>query len=664
MNKKLFQLKKHSRTSPRNRLSLPATARAIVLVGCFVVGGFGVSQQVNAAQSMSAYCSQYKDQNNDACRDGVKGIDCNQTYSFIFGSTDSTTMICKKAAADRAAGIVSLNGDIPSPTPSPSSSPSTSPSKSPSPSPSSSPNPTPTPSPTPSPSESPSPSPSDQPNNTVEQALSGAKDLSQYIDILHDAVLNTKGKTDSAGQDSPKIDQPDNNYGSYVNGANKQQKIIPLKPGTGNSPAILFFNGGGWHANDGMGENVAGTVGPDSSMYNNTGAERAGDRGYALYDVTYRLGSSGVYYMLEDVMRGIQHMRNNASLYGIDPNKIVIWGDSAGGSLAMRAAASGKSGAKVAVGWSAPTNAYTALFFSIADLAIGIDHSTCIPTDLAGLANLADKFNGGNGDVAEYGQGLTSNDFSSLGISLDGSTSGGLNPLSLLTEGISAGKDLLVAAKTFESVTGMIKSKNFGGLASSTLNLASKTFAECIDNFNAMSPALFASPDTPPTFIADFDNDGIIPQDQTMGMRDKLRQLGIRSEGLLLPGNGDCLQTAPDIFGTGCHLGYHRDFVTPTLNFIDSVINNDWQPISGDPSSVGAKGGGGNSGGGGSGTSGGGSSSASNTQKKNQAQCATIGSVYVSDSKNPDGGSCQSITCNLQFISFLCNNSGGFPIKN
>lgn len=493
--------------------------------------GFWQTQTALAAQLASDYCSQYatNDQKN-ACKDGLKGTDC-QNYADA-GFDTTVVDVCKKAVADLAAGNVKPGdvkvADTSSPTPSASASPSTTPRL-------------------------------DATNVDMQNYLNQAKSLSDYVDLLHGAGTDSQ-------VDTTKID--DSRKDSYVNGAGKQQPIKEIKAGSGNSPAILFFNGGGWHANDGSGEKVAD--GKD-------GAIKPGDMGYAMYDVTYRLGSSSIYYAYEDVMRGIKHMHDNASKYGIDPNKIVIWGDSAGGSLVMRAAASGKSGAKAAVGWSAPTNGYTGLFHSFQSFAIGMDHSTCVPTDLAGFANFANLLNGGSGDVAQYGQGLSSNDFTSLGINtFTGSfDSGGIDPLALLTEGMIAGKNALSAGSDVEAISNQINSKNTSGLTASTFNLATKKFTECLNNFNALSPALFASPDTPPSFLADFEVDGVISPDQTTGMRDKLRQMGIKSDALMLPNDDKC-PTGDDSAGPagsgGCHLGYYYKFVCPTLAFVNSII--------------------------------------------------------------------------------------------
>jgi acetyl esterase/lipase len=423
-------------------------------------------------------------------------------------------------------------------------------------------------------------------SNFLQDLLDQSGSLSQYVDMLH-----------AGGQDS-KVDvskEADNNPGSYVNGAGKQQAINVVKSGKPNSPAILFFNGGGWHGNDGTSYCVAvgspqkncapGQNGGGDTGMDNIGAPGGGgatQRGYTVFDVTYRLGSSGVYYMFEDVMRGIQHVINNASLYNIDASKIAIFGDSAGGSLSMRAAASGKSGAKAAVGWSPPTNAYTGLFRSYKSLLIGIDHSTCAPTDLAGLTNFTDLLNGGSGNVAQYGQGLSSNDFSGLGIGqttsplpsdFNASGIGGGNPLGLLTEVLTAGQYAQQTGQNTEAISKQLESGGIQGLSGGIMNLSSKKFGECIDNFNALSPALFASPMSPPSFLAGFESDDVVGPEQEYGMRDKLRSLGIRSEALVLPGDGNAEVGA--FSPTKNHLGYDPRFVCPTLNFIDSIIQPD-----------------------------------------------------------------------------------------
>ncbi len=384
--------------------------------------------------------------------------------------------------------------------------------------------------------------------------------LSDYTNLLHQNGQDSK--VDISEKDDTSLDH-------YINGAGNEQKIVPINRGTGKSPAILFLNGGGWHANDQNGQRI---------MAGEGGAQSPAARGYAAYDVTYRLGSSGVYYMFEDVMRGINHMIKNADRYGIDPAKVVIWGDSSGGSLAMRAAASGKSGAKVAVGWSPPTNAYTGMFKSYKSFLIGVDHSTCIPTDLAGITNLTDALNGGSGDVAQYGTGLASNDFSNIGLVQDGNgfhfdsnSIGGAGIWGTLTQVLSAGQYAMQTSQNIESISSQVENGGLSSLSGSIMNLTAKKLSECIDNFNALSPALFASPETPPSFLAGFNTDDLVEPGQVTGMRDKLLSMGIKSAAMLLDGdpNGGF---NPMGANKGNHLDYDMRFVCDTMNFVDSVI--------------------------------------------------------------------------------------------
>lgn len=339
---------------------------------------------------------------------------------------------------------------------------------------------------------------------------------------------------------------PDNQYGKYVNGANKYQAMRVNRAEGDNRPVIIFFNGGGWVSDDGVGDKIA---------------PQANARGYTTIVATYRLGTSGIYYQLDDVLRAIQHVRNNAGMYGVDPSRIAVWGDSAGGSLALRAAGTGKSGARVAVGWSAPTNAYTAIFHSARAFAVGMSHSTCAPTDLAGINDTLKELNG---------EEPTSTD-------ADHSTEGGSSPtaivesvLKIATQAQEAGESVEAISKNLEDEEGQEE------LSGNVRRLATKKIIECMDNFNTASPALFASPQSPPTLLAGYDNDPLVHPGQAFQMRDKLRALGIPSEALILPGAP--ISDADRVIGTDNgsgenHLGYHEKFVNASLDFVDKFLH-------------------------------------------------------------------------------------------
>jgi acetyl esterase/lipase len=64
------------------------------------------------------------------------------------------------------------------------------------------------------------------------------------------------------------------------------------------------------------------------------------DRGISAWILRYRLGSKGYHHPIQkgDVLRAVRTVRHNAATHGVDPNRIGIWGFSAGGHLASTAA--------------------------------------------------------------------------------------------------------------------------------------------------------------------------------------------------------------------------------------------------------------------------------------------------------------------------------------
>ena len=90
-------------------------------------------------------------------------------------------------------------------------------------------------------------------------------------------------------------------------------------------PVIVFVHGGGWSAG-------TRTTGPDFRRY------FARD-GFAMASIDYRLVPAGVFPKgVEDVKTAIRFLRKHAATYGLDPDRICLWGTSAGGHLASVAA--------------------------------------------------------------------------------------------------------------------------------------------------------------------------------------------------------------------------------------------------------------------------------------------------------------------------------------
>jgi len=99
------------------------------------------------------------------------------------------------------------------------------------------------------------------------------------------------------------------------------------RPADGNVSglAVVFFHGSGWYLFD----KDVGT----RPFFRHLAAQ-----GHTVMDVAYRLCPEvDIYGMIGDVKRAVAWMKANASHYGVDPEKIVLGGASAGGHLALLA---------------------------------------------------------------------------------------------------------------------------------------------------------------------------------------------------------------------------------------------------------------------------------------------------------------------------------------
>jgi acetyl esterase/lipase len=93
---------------------------------------------------------------------------------------------------------------------------------------------------------------------------------------------------------------------------------------SGPTPAVVFVHGGGW-------------TGGDPSQAGGNGMHFA-RRGIATISISYRLAPAHRFPApLDDVRRGLRHVRKNAAEFGVDPDRLVLMGLSAGAHLAMLA---------------------------------------------------------------------------------------------------------------------------------------------------------------------------------------------------------------------------------------------------------------------------------------------------------------------------------------
>ena len=122
-------------------------------------------------------------------------------------------------------------------------------------------------------------------------------------------------------------------------------------------PVLVWVHGGGWRQGE-----------PWPAPAHLTGFV---EEDYFVCSIEYRLSHEATFpAQIEDVKCAIRYLRAHAPRYGIDPNRIGIWGPSAGGHLAALAGTSGdvpelegtggwqgqSSRVQAVVDWSGPTD--------------------------------------------------------------------------------------------------------------------------------------------------------------------------------------------------------------------------------------------------------------------------------------------------------------------
>jgi acetyl esterase/lipase len=110
--------------------------------------------------------------------------------------------------------------------------------------------------------------------------------------------------------------------------ATLRMDIYGANSGDGPRPVLVWIHGGGWQ----------------SGSHNQTPLMALGlrDSGVTVASIGYRLSDAAIFpAQLHDCKGAIRYLRANASKYGIDPDRIAVWGSSAGGHLAALVATTG-----------------------------------------------------------------------------------------------------------------------------------------------------------------------------------------------------------------------------------------------------------------------------------------------------------------------------------
>lgn len=95
-------------------------------------------------------------------------------------------------------------------------------------------------------------------------------------------------------------------------------------------PLVIWVHGGGWSRGDAR-------TSAAFADWPGVLASLAG-RGYVVASVNYRLsGEARFPAAVQDVRAAVRHLRADAARYGIDPDRVILWGGSAGAYLATMA---------------------------------------------------------------------------------------------------------------------------------------------------------------------------------------------------------------------------------------------------------------------------------------------------------------------------------------
>lgn len=127
------------------------------------------------------------------------------------------------------------------------------------------------------------------------------------------------------------------NTGFYTSAGSSAQSFdfYPAESSAAPAPLFLYVHGGAWRFGD-----------KSSLLSSEHGVHRLRDffsrAGFACASINYRLSDKALFpAQIQDVKAAIRFFRAHANEFGIDPQKIVLCGSSAGGHLTLLAAGTG-----------------------------------------------------------------------------------------------------------------------------------------------------------------------------------------------------------------------------------------------------------------------------------------------------------------------------------
>jgi acetyl esterase/lipase len=108
----------------------------------------------------------------------------------------------------------------------------------------------------------------------------------------------------------------------YTSDANGRTRDLYVPAGTGPFPVVINIHGGGFKFGD-------------KGMVDETVGQAFLKAGYAIASINYRLSGDAQFpAAVQDAKAAVRFLRANAAKYNLNPDKIVAYGQSAGGNLA------------------------------------------------------------------------------------------------------------------------------------------------------------------------------------------------------------------------------------------------------------------------------------------------------------------------------------------
>jgi acetyl esterase/lipase len=130
------------------------------------------------------------------------------------------------------------------------------------------------------------------------------------------------------------------------------------------APVVLQLHGGGWLG--GRRSVFTPLVGPEDSF------GRIAAAGFAVVAADYRLSGEAVFpAQVDDVMAALDWIGTHADQHRLDPERIVLWGGSAGGTLAALAGLRRPPGVRGVIDWYGPSDQLAMAAHTVGRDAVG-----------------------------------------------------------------------------------------------------------------------------------------------------------------------------------------------------------------------------------------------------------------------------------------------------